>query len=776
MQETIQNWRLAVIPHAEVAAQGLELRTAAAVLANPHGTIPASVPGNFELDLMREGLLEDLYYADNVLQAQKLENRHLWYCTEFDTAARPGCDTLLEFGGIDTAAEIYLDGELLGKTENMFIPHTFPLAVADGRHSLVVHIIPAQIYTRQFSLPAIAWSLPYNFEQLKLRKATHMYGWDILPRIMSGGLWRPVTLHYRPRTHIQHSYLYTRRLADDGSAQLDFVLDWQTDDDYLQDYTVEIEGHCEDSVFRAGKRLFSTHEEIAFTVPAVKLWWPKNYGEPKLYEVTVTLRKGDQVAATQQFRTGIRTVWLDRTPLAGDDGEFVFLVNGQKVFAMGTNWVPADAFPSRDREYLLRGLEMVNDLGCNIIRCWGGNIYPDDLLYEYCDEHGILIWQDFSMACGIYPDDERTCRLMEQEVTAVVQRLRNHPALLLWSGDNECDQPLPDLRAIRQGERRLAAADPNDNRLTRQVIPAVLRREDYTRPYLPSSPYIDAVAFEKGGLTSEDHLWGPRDFFKGDFYMYSQAHFASETGYHGCPSPRSLERFLSPKALQSLGDGCDFADPEWRLHGASPTAEDGCYTYRNPLMYRQVERLFGTARRTLADFARQSQISQAEAKKFFIEHFRVAKWRRTGIIWWNLIDGWPQISDAIVDYYYTKKLAYAYIKRSQQPVCLMFDEPDGRQLPLVAVNDLRRAITVRYTVTAASDGHTVAEGHCTVQPDEAVRIDRFTPAKNEVYGIRWQGDVRGMNHYTAGIGDPLDYDTHLKHLEALGFTAEFEGF
>lgn len=776
MQDTpLTNWRLAVVPHDTVRRDGFAPTTTQAVRDCPYGTIRGEVPGNFELDLMREGILPDLYYADNVLLAQEYEDRHLWYAADFTVEAADGYTPVLVFGGIDTAAEIYLDGELLGKTENMLIPYEYPLAVAPGDHGVVVHIIPAQVYTRQFPLPVTAHALPYNLEQLKLRKTPHMYGWDILPRIVSGGLWRPVVLHYRPNSHIDNVFVYTADISG-KDATLGVVCDWNTDAGRLQEYSLLVEGKCGDAGFSASYPLYSTHLRVNIPIKDAALWWPKNYGEPRLYDITVTLLRGDAVCDRRALRTGIRTVELERTSFAGDDGEFVFRVNGKKIFCMGTNWVPADAFPSRDRDYLLRGLELADDLGCNIIRCWGGNIYPDDLLYDFCDEHGILIWQDMSMACGCYPQDERICRLIREETTAVVRRLRNHPSILLWSGDNECDEMTNN--SVRCDGRRVHFVDPNGNGLTRRIIPAVLAQEDFTRPYLPSSPYADERAAQSPDrMTSEAHIWGPRDFFKGEFYTGETAHFASEIGYHGCPSPTSLRRMFTPEALKERGDGTACTNREWLAKCVSPGADkNDCYAYRNPLMHRQVERLFGTAAADIADFARQSQISQAEAKKYFIERFRIAKWRKTGIIWWNVIDGWPQISDAVVDWFGCKKLAYHYIKRSQQPFCMMCDEPRDGMLTPVAVNDLRRTVTVCYTISAVSDGRSVASGKVTVAPDETVRVAPFPQESGEVYRIRWSGDMTGENHFTAGIADTLDYEKHKGALQTLGYWDEFEGF
>ncbi|MBQ4349875.1 MAG: glycoside hydrolase family 2, partial [Clostridia bacterium] len=402
-------------------------------------------------------------------------------------------------------------------------------------------------------------------------------------------------------------------------------------------------------------------------------------------------------------------------------------------------------------------LPMLDDLGCNIVRCWGGNVYENDLFYDYCDAHGIMVWQDFAMACGVYPQDREFLDAMREEVIAVVKRLRNHPSIILWAGDNECD-----CAYAWGGEDR----DPNDNRITREIIPDVLRITDYSRPYLPSSPYIDEEAYRTRGEISENHLWGPRDYFKGDYYRNTVCHFASETGYHGCPSPASLAKYIDPDHLWPC-----LGDREWLVHAATMDGrEDSPYGYRIRLMWNQVETLFGKdgpATADLASFSLASQISQAEAKKYFIERFRLSKWRRTGIIWWNLIDGWPQISDAIVDYYLDRKLAYSYIRRSQKPFCLMFDEPEDGRLTLYAVNDTRTAKTFNYSVTNDRD-HVILAGSSRVGPDESAPVASIpATAEKRYYLIRWDdGEERGINHYFANIRD-IDLAYYQTLLDAL---------
>ena len=274
----------------------------------------------------------------------------------------------------------------------------------------------------------------------------------------------------------------------------------------------------------------------------------------------------------------------------------------------------------------------------------------------------------------------------------------------------------------------------------------------------------------------EEHLWGPRDYFKGPYYKDTFCHFASETGYHGFPSVTSLKKFLKEPEIIFKEDG--IPTDEYLVHAASPELDpNASYAYRIKLAYDQVVTLFGKAEKTLSDFVRQSQISQAEAIKYFIEKFRVGKGKRTGIIWWNLLDGWPQVSDAVVDYYYNRKLAYHYIKQSQQPVCLMFDEPENGQCALVAVNDTPNDQTVDYTVRRFSDGQIVLSGTCTVPADGVMQPDSLAVTENEkeFYYIQWSVDGESCyNHYFTNIVN-IDYRGYMQALQKYDMN-EFEGF
>lgn len=775
----IGNWSLAWIENAQVKAERVCLKTPEDIKNGGYRTIKASVPGNFELDFMREGMIDDIYWGQNTVKAQRFENLHLYYFTDFDYEQMPGMDAEICFGGIDTAAEIYLDGKLLGFVENMYHAHTFDInTLTPGKHSVLVHILPSAIYAREFEVPAMCFGLKYNQDGVQLRKAGSMFGWDIMPRIVSGGLWKPVEIVYKPRNRIIDPFTYTM-WANEHDAYICTTLRIESDEDFISDFRVILHGQCKDSVIHHEYRPFCASCKIQFGFLAPKLWWPKNYGEPNLYDMEIKLVKDGVEYDSVKYRFGIRTLQLKRTSRSGDDGDFCFIVNGKRIFAMGTNWVPCDAFPSRHDDYTLRNIKLADEQGCNMIRCWGGNVYPSDVLYDYCDEHGIMIWQDFGFACGHYPDDERLCKLVKQEIKHIAIEKRNHPSLVLWAGDNECDIfVVPYWESHRTDDDPTAMLDPNYNVITRDIILHELRNHDATRPYLPSSPYLDSIAY-KYGMPSEDHLWGPRDYFKGNFYGNSECHFASEIGYHGCPSPESIKKFIPEESLpgQSIYEICD--NPDWLIHaaGMEPYMDGNPYSYRNRLMVSQVERLFGTPSNDLSEFARQSQVSQAEAVKYFIERFRIHKWRMSGILWWNIADGWPQVSDAVVDWYGCKKIAYHYIKRSQTPFCMMFDEPVDGKLTLVAANDTQASVHASYTVTDLTNGRIVTKGTIDIQANGCARVEQVPETKNGFYMITWESDAgNGTNHFTCTIGDGWTWETYRECMIKAGFYEEYEGF
>ncbi len=505
------------------------------------------------------------------------------------------------------------------------------------------------------------------------------------------------------------------------------------------------------------------------TIPidGARLWWPAGYGEANLYQIKAQLFHRGNLLVERVDQIGIRLVEIERTETAGQtwapqalqgevarfdrqplmDSHFLIKVNHEPVMVKGTNWVPLDAYHSQDRLRLDEAVSMVEDLGCNMIRCWGGNVYESDAFFDWCDRHGILVWQDFAFACNIYPQTEEFLLRVKAEAEETVIRLRNHTCLAVWCGDNEIDMAyLSDRR------------DPGLNRLTREVLPGVVERLDPYTSYLPSSPYVPPSLVKTGNAwqqTPEQHLWGPRGYFKNPFYTNHSAHFIGEIGYHGCPDVASIRKFIPQESLwPALGND------DWQVHAVYHWLHKAFDRDRIQLMFNQVREFFGFMPEDLITLAQASQIVQAEAKKYFIESTRMRKWITSGILWWNLIDGWPQFSDAIVDYYYARKLAYEYIRRVQVPVCVMIGEPgSGKYLPVVIGNDSLKDQHVRYRVQDADDGSEVAAGDFMVPRNQNWQVSRIRTFSGEkrLFLIKWViEDQQFGNHYLAGT-PPFDF-------------------
>ncbi|MDW8290210.1 MAG: glycoside hydrolase family 2 TIM barrel-domain containing protein [Armatimonadota bacterium] len=711
-------------------------------------TIPAVVPGNVELDLMRAGVLPELSVGNNIYLLREYETYEWWYRKQFVAPAPPeGHTAELVFEGLDCLAQVWLNGVLVGEAANMLIPHRFDVtsALQAGENELVVRIRSAVLEGRERTPAPFESALPCGYESLTVRKPPHCYGWDIMPRVVSAGIWRDVYLQFLPPTRWRTVYWATTAVDPPRRSAVLFV-DWDftTDQHYLDDWQVRLRLSREGTVAHESLHpVFHTHGRAQLHLQGVDLWYPRGYGEPALYEASAELLDGQgNVLDIHRCRLGIRTVELRRTDITTPEepGEFVFVVNGVKVFAKGTNWVPLDAFHSRDIQHVQPTVEMLLDLNCNMVRCWGGNVYESDRFFDLCDEHGIMVWQDFALACAIYPDE--IIPAMKAEAEQIVRRLRNHPCLVLWCGNNEIDHTY-----FWTG----TGIDPNTDKISRQVLAEVVRQLDPFRPYLPSSPYVSEEVIRRGGdtnLTPEQHLWGPRDDFKGPTYTYSLAHFVSEIGYHGCPDRRTLEQMMEPEYLWHWQ-----GNEQWLTHATRPLPRMTDFNYRIPLMAKQIAVLFDAVPDNLDDFILASQISQAEALKFFIERWRQRKWRTTGILWWNLRDGWPIISDAIVDYYYRKKLAYVYVQRVQTDVCAMLSEPEAGMHTLIVVNDTLQPAEGQVEVVDAESDLLLLAAAYHVEPNDKSVVGAIPQISSPaLWLIRWR-DEQGreyLNHYLAG--------------------------
>ncbi len=715
-------------------------------------TVPATVPGNVELDLIAAGRLPELHIGNNIELAREFETYRWFYQRSFITPEHTAADRVeLVFGGIDCIATVFVNGQRAGAAQNMLIPHRFDVTAllrpAGQENELVVRIDSAVLEGRTYHPTPLEASLAANWESLHIRKAAHMYGWDIMPRLVSAGLWRSVRLEVVPPTRIVDVFFDTERLdAASKSANLLVVWDFATDRLRIDDLTVRISllDASDKSCVTLNRPVFSTHGDVHFRLDDAQLWWPRGYGEQPLYTLRVELiDPASGMVDRCEKRIGIRTIHLRRTDLTTVEkpGEFTFVVNGKAIYAQGTNWVPLDALHSRDPQHLAGTMEMVLDLHCNMIRCWGGNVYEDHAFFDLCDQHGILVWQDFALACAIYPQDDELAEQMRVEGRSIIRRLRHHPSIALWAGNNENDESCLWHRP---------SLDPNFDRLSRQVLAAAVQSLDPLRPYLPSSPY-HSPAFVAAGRDHrqkpEDHLWGPRDDYKQPYYSQARCHFVSEIGYHGCPHKSSLAKMMDADHLWPWQD-----NDQWLTHAVRPMPRCEDYNYRIPLMAKQIALIFGEVPEQIDDYVLASQVSQAEALKFFIELWRTSQPRTGGMLWWNIRDGWPIISDAVVDYFGARKLAYNCIKRSQADLCITLGEPVKGMHAIWMLShrpvEQRLAITIRDI-----DGGMLHRCEVPAVAGENRTLGKIPAAtKAAMWKLEWSlnGQPAGVNHYLAG--------------------------
>ena len=698
-------------------------------------SLSATVPGCVQLDLSAAGYLPaDLNMGRNICETEKYEGWEWWYERSF-TAPEERKNVFLVFEGVDCVAEYFLNGVKFGESENMFIAHEFDISslLRDGENTLTVHIKSPVIYANNFDIPVkhmLNWS--NDAANTNIRRAPHSYGWDIMPRAVTSGLWREVRLEVRDKIYFSQLYAFPTSKSCQLFCQME--CDWSE----LHDIVIKAEGSCgSDSRFYAERvvprdRRKGRTAEFALSFENPKQWMPYAYGEPNVYDGTVSIYQSGELVHTAPLSFGLRTVELDRTDVTdGENGRFRFLINDVEIMAKGSNWVPMDPFHCRDAERYADALALVKDIGCNILRCWGGNVYEDHAFFDFCDRNGIMVWQDFAMACASYPQDDRFKKLIKDEARSVVRKLRNHPSIILWAGDNEIDE-------LNKGYGFL----PESNKITREWLPEEVFLNDPSRPFLASSPYIAPGA--KGVTSPESHLWGPRDYFKSTYYSQSKAHFVSETGYHGCPSLKSIKKFITPEKVWPYHNNM-----EWILH----SCDQWDWDFRVMLMERQVKQLFGDVPTTPEEYIFASQVSQAEAKKYFIERIRVGRPQKTGIIWWNLLDGWPEMSDAVVDYYYEKKLAYYYIKRSQAPFAIIADEMKDWNLPIYACNDTLLEKKGHFTVKDTSTDEIIFEGDFVASANTSTKIASLPLfySDKKVLIFEWEIDgERGFNHYLCG--------------------------
>jgi len=634
----------------------------------------AEVPGCVHLDLMRAGKISDPFRNRADEAVRWVEEVDWVYVKEFELSPDDAQARAAElvFDGLDTFATIYLNGHRVGQCSNMFVPRCFDVGgrLVAGVNRLMVKFDSA---TRQISqLEARYGPLEGAFESRAqyARKAKYSFGWDWGPRLATCGIWRGVRLHLYEEARLHAAYLnfisVTRKNAI-GYVQVEVSAAGR--------FSGEVEvrlanaGHEHSYVFPVRSRGGTEVVRRKIEVKRPALWWPAGMGAQPLYELKVQLKSGAVVLDTLVKRTGIRSLKL-RQPSDRLGRRFYFSVNGKRVFCRGANWVPADSFLPRVSEATYRKLlAMVPEANMNMLRVWGGGVYEDDAFYDLCDELGIMVWQDFMYSCGQYPDQKWFERAVSEETTSIVQRLKHHPSIALWCGNNEINW----MYGGEEGRPRGFSG----SKYFERVIPEICEHLDPRRPYVPSSPWggTDPNSQQQG----DRHNWDVWHEFKDvKEYTKDKGKFISEFGLLSMPSSETLGKYTQMGSADKLARALE--------HRTRSTG--GIERF-----YRYVAALFpvpADARR----LALYSQLMQGEGLKVAAEHWRRLKFSTSGALIWQFNDCWPGLSWSLVDWEGRPKASYYYAKRFFNPVCVTVHR-HGDYFYVCLINDKDEDIDVR---------------------------------------------------------------------------------
>ena len=610
--------------------------------------LPASVPGSVYHDLMQNGKLDDPFWRDNFPKALKRMDHDYEYKTEFaaDKALLKSDAVLLRFEGIDTVADVFLNGEKLGHTENMH--RTFEFEVKDllkeeGNELRVLLHSPTRFIKEEYKHNVADGSEEAMVGFANLRKTHCMFGWDWGPRLPDAGLWRPVKLLGIEKARVDSVYVTQKH--EDGKVTLHFDVDADVyDREALMGYTVLITDPDGKETLCKG-----SPEEIVIERP--QLWWPNGFGAQPLYTVEVRLYAGGKQVDAWKKRIGLRTLTMHIEKDAYGES-FAHEVNGVQVFAMGADYIPEDSIFPRINEARTRELlRQCKEAHFNTIRVWGGGYYPDDWFYDACDEMGLMVWQDFLFACAVYNLTDEFEDNIRAEFADNIKRLRHHASLALWCGNNEMEMFV---------ERGLWVKTPIQKsdyvKMYEYILPKVLKELDPQTFYWPASPssgggFDDPNGFDRGDV----HYW---DVWHGNvpFTDYRRYYFRylSEFGFQSFPSVETVKTFALP-------EDCNPFSYVMEKHQRNNAANGKIMNY----LYQTY--LYPTS---FDAFVYASQLLQADAIRYGVEHFRRNRGRCMGAIYWQLNDCWPVISWASIDYCGRWKALHYAAKRFFRPLTL----------------------------------------------------------------------------------------------------------
>lgn len=648
----------------------------------------ATVPGCIHTDLLNNKLIEDPFWRDNESKLQWIDKVDWDYQTVFqlDSATLKHENLDLVFEGLDTYATVFLNDEVVLKADNMF--RTWRVDgkpfLKDGTNTLRVRF-RSPINEVLPIMAKMTYELPAGNDQGEktsphTRKAPYQYGWDWGPRFVTSGIWRPVYLEAWNQARVEDLQVLVNNVNSQSAnlttnveviaadnARATIVIDNLTDKSVAAKHDVTL---------TKGSNSFP----LDFVIRKPRLWWPNGLGSHPLYTFRARLIIDGRLVDQTIVRTGVRSVELRQAKDASGKS-FTFLINGVPVFAKGGNWIPADSFPTRISTQKYRHLlESMRDSNMNMVRVWGGGIYERDDFYERCDELGLLVWQDFMFGCSLYPGDRGFLDNVKREAIDNVKRLRNHPSIVIWVGNNEIESGW-----FHWGwKERLPGSLWDDYlKLFYGVLPEVCRSLDPSRPYWPSSPSSNLEDDNESQKMGDLHYWqvwhAALPFSE---YEKQTPRFMSEYGFQSFPQIETVNTY-------TLTSDHDINSPVMMAHQRHPRG--------NQLIREYMLREYPEPK-DFESFLYVSQILQAEGIKVGAEHLRRIMPHNMGSLFWQLNDCWPVASWSSIDYTGRWKALQYYARRFYSDILISPHEDKGN-LNLVLISDRVKPTSGQLKVT-----------------------------------------------------------------------------